>query len=47
MDIEGRLSRLEARYRPAFRAAVAAKALYLALHGESGSLAASSAPTVN
>jgi hypothetical protein len=35
MDIEARLRRLEYRYRAALSAAVAAKAHYLALAGES------------
>jgi hypothetical protein len=34
MDIEARLRNLESRYRAALSAAVAAKAHYLALHGE-------------
>jgi hypothetical protein len=34
MDIEARLRKLEARYRGALSAAVAAKANYLALAGE-------------
>ena len=34
MDIEGRLRKLESRYRAALSAAVAAKANYLALVGE-------------
>ncbi|HEV7610571.1 MAG TPA: hypothetical protein VGO37_01700 [Steroidobacteraceae bacterium] len=39
-DIENRLRTLECRYRRALSAAVAAKARYLALHGESSSTAA-------
>jgi hypothetical protein len=39
-DIENRLRKLESRYRHALSAAVAAKARYLALHGESSSTAA-------
>jgi hypothetical protein len=39
-DIENSLRKLESRYRRALSAAVAAKARYLALHGESSSTAA-------
>jgi predicted nucleic acid-binding Zn-ribbon protein len=39
-SIENRLRKLESRYRHALSAAVAAKARYLALHGESSSTAA-------
>ena len=40
MDIENRLRKLESLYRTTLSAAVAAKARYLALQGESGSTAA-------
>jgi hypothetical protein len=36
MDIEARLRKLESQYRATLSAAVAAKAHYLALHGEAG-----------
>jgi hypothetical protein len=40
MNIENRLRKLESRYRVALSASVAAKARFLALRGESGSIAA-------